>query len=236
MIPPVIASFSLPGGRVINEDTVLSTQTNKRTFALVADGLGGYGGGDAASHAAASAIMDSLTQSSRLSRDILAQAFNRANAAVLACQAEHQGKMMSTMAVIGIEHHRLWIAHLGDTRIYCFQGRQLRSCTHDDSVTQLLVDRGEISRDEMPHHETRNLLTKCLGRMEQPDEKIDHYFWGKHSRVLICSDGFWENFTDEELTHIVTGSPIETALEQLKELTLQRLCEDSDNCSALLIG
>ena len=236
MKKPEVIAFSLPGGRALNEDTVLTWEGGNRTIGIVADGLGGQGEGDLASRIAAETAMETLKAAPRVNGTVLRNAMSRANAAVRTAQSAKGSRMMSTLAMAVWEGHQIWISHLGDTRIYRFRGGRMQSCTRDDSVTQALADSGEISRDEMRTHETRNLLLRCLGGKETADPVPEHYLWWGGSRVLICSDGFWEHFEDAELAEtIFQGSPAE-ALDRLKKMAQGRVRENGDNLSALLIG
>ena len=233
---PELVSFSLTGGREVNEDTVLTFSGDGRIIAVVADGLGGLGGGDVASQAAASAAMNVLKGTDAPPEKALRKAMERANTAVLACQAEKQGKMMSTIAMAVLKGHRAWTATLGDTRVYRFSGGRLQGCSHDDSVPQALADQGEITREEMRGHESRNLLTRCLGRFETPEAEVLHAWRWKSTRLLLCSDGFWEYFPDAELEEEMSRGRADEILERLKSKVLERMKQDGDNCSAVLIG
>ncbi len=231
-----VCGFSLAGGRDVNEDAIRFDRRGGRAVAVAADGLGGEGGGDAASRAAADAALDALMRAPRLDRRALLGAMERANAAVLARQLEAGGGVMTTLTLAAAQGLRLWVAHVGDTRAYRFRGGRLLSCTRDDSVTQSLADSGEITREQMRTHESRNLLLKCLGRLELPDPTIRCFMRLGHDRLLVCTDGLWEKFSDAELCALMAGDSAEAALARLRRAALARVGPDSDNLSAVLLG
>lgn len=231
-----IASFSLKGGRELNEDAVRSGHRGRRYVGVVADGLGGQGGGDVASRIVADAALRAMLDEPRPSPAALRSLMERINASVLAEQINAGCKMMSTLAVAVVDGRRLLLAHLGDTRIYRFRGGRLLYCSHDHSVTQTLADSGEITREEMRTHETRNLLLKCLGMMETPSPVVHRGFWLGSERLLLCSDGFWEKFSDAELCRAMAGPSPEAVLRRLKKAAIARADAESDNITALIIG
>lgn len=231
-----IARFSVQGGREVNEDAMASAHRGRRYVGVVADGLGGQGGGNVASRIVADTLFQQMLDEPRPSPAAVRSVMERANSSVLAEQISAGCKMMSTVAVVVVDGRQLLMAHLGDTRIYRFRGNRLLYCSHDHSVTQSLADSGEITREQMRTHETRNLLLKCLGMMETPNPVIRRGFvWGDE-KLLVCSDGFWEKFSDAELCEAMSGRGAEAILSGLKKTALARAGEDSDNITALLIG
>jgi len=231
-----ICAFSLIGGREVNEDAVCQGRRGRRVVGVVADGLGGQGGGDVASRLAAEETLKILLEAKRLSPAALRDAMERVNSTVLAQQFASGCKMMTTLAVAAVEGRRVLLAHLGDTRVYRFRNGRLIYCSSDHSVTQKLADSGEITRDQMRDHETRNLLLKCLGQMETPAPETRQGWMLGNERLLLCTDGFWEKFSDGELARAMADSSVENILSGLKKTALERADAESDNISALLIG
>lgn len=231
-----IRSFSLAGGREVNEDAVRQGERGRRVVGVAADGLGGEGGGDVASRLAADEALRILLEANRLSPALMRNIMERVNSTVLAQQFSTGIRMMTTLAVAAVEGRRVLLAHLGDTRVYRFRNGRLIYCSSDHSVTQKLVDSGEITREQMRTHETRNLLLKCLGQMETPSPGIRQGWMMGNERLLLCTDGFWEKFSDGELCRAMAGGSVEEILSGLEKTALQRTDAESDNISALLIG
>lgn len=231
-----IAAFSLVGGRDVNEDAVRHAQRGRRCAGVVADGLGGQGGGDVASRLAADAALAALMDAPKLSAALPRRLMEKVNSTVLAQQFESGIQMMTTLAVAAVDGRRVLLAHLGDSRVYRFRNGRMIYCSSDHSVTQKLADSGEITHDGMRFHETRNLLLKCLGQMEPPEPEVRLGFLLGQERLLLCSDGFWEKFSDAELSAAMRGASVEAISESLKKTALDRADAYSDNISALIIG
>ena len=231
-----ICSFSLPGGREVNEDAVRSDRRGNRLVGIVADGLGGQGGGDVASRIVADEALNKLMAAPKLSPAFIREMMERINSSVLAEQFQAGCKMMSTLALAAVQGHRVLLAHLGDTRTYRFRNGRLIYCSKDHSITQTLVDSGDVHRDDMRFHETRNLLLQSLGQMETPDPEIRQGILFGNEKLLLCSDGFWEKFSDRELAKAMTHGSAQSIMDRLKREAVKRSAPDSDNISALLIG
>ena len=130
------AQCSLKGARSCNEDTVLSMEAGNGFFAVVADGLGGHGGGAIASRVAAETLQAGYLADPRVSREGLEALFDRANRAVLEQQTP-QTRMQSTVVALFDDGECLAFAHAGDSRLYHFFDGRLVFQTVDHSVTQM---------------------------------------------------------------------------------------------------
>lgn len=194
------AQCSLKGSRPCNEDTVLSTETPKGFLAVVADGLGGHGGGNIASRVAAETLQAGFLANPRVSREVLQAVFDRANRAVLEQQTP-QTRMQSTVVSLFYDGECLAFAHAGDSRLYHFLDGRLVCQTMDHSVTQMAALAGEISTKEIRFHEDRNRVLRTLGGEEpvRVELKIETYRVSSRDAFLLCTDGFWEYVWEDEM-------------------------------------
>ena len=163
------ATLTQQGGRAYNEDFCGSVELEDQlSYWVVADGLGGHGGGEVASQLAVEAMLNAIAESPQMSTETLALQFNTAQAAVIEGQkSAFKLARMHTTAVGLIIHHdqALW-GHIGDSRLYYFHEGRLQSQTQDHSVPQLLVKAGEIEASEIRFHEDRNRLLRSIGSQE----------------------------------------------------------------------
>lgn len=224
------------GGRQANEDAVLVKETLTRLAAIAADGLGGHGGGKIASRAAVGAVADCFDQGECRTREGMARIFYRAHKAVLSCQTE-ECQMKTTLACLFMENRRAWWAHVGDSRIYHFQGRKLVSRTLDHSVSQLAVAMGRITEGQIRFHVDRNKLLRALGSDSFEPElagpvSLDEDF---HA-FLICTDGFWEYVLEEEMEKVleVSAEPGQW-LEGMKKILARKAPKNDDNYTAAAV-
>jgi len=155
--------------RELNEDSVLCTTFDLRTHLgttsaglfSVADGMGGHNAGEIASHLAtktlhAECIFGLHAKTPIAPLQVLAAAFKKANRKVLdsATEAELKG-MGTTLTAALVIGGDLYVAHVGDSRCYVINQREIMQVTRDHSVVQELVDAGAISPEE-----ARNTLVK----------------------------------------------------------------------------
>ena len=125
---------------------------------LVADGMGGAAAGEVASEMAATGIyrylIDTWQSDQQVSEDRfvhrLREAVELANLEIHNYAREHPEVrgMGTTATVAGIWHDRLYLAQIGDSRGYLVRGGEARQLTRDQSLTQRLVDVGELTEEE----------------------------------------------------------------------------------------
>ena len=126
------------------------------------------------------------------------------------------------------------IASVGDSRAYHISRDGISRVTHDHSLVQTMVDRGEITPEEARYHPQRNLITRALG----PDETVSCDVFSRHmdagTYLLLCTDGLTNMVTDEELySAVMCGGEPEAGLRQLLNLSKSRGAPD--NVTAVLM-
>lgn len=232
-----IQSFSLAGGKSVNEDTVVWERKENRLVGIVADGLGGQGLGDVASMIAAEYSRKLLLEAKDVSDSSIGDLFGFINNEILKAQQSYSTQTMTTIAFVFIEGKNVLLGHLGDTRIYWYQFWRQKYVSVDHSLTQLYVKQGKISKDEMRGHPTRNILLRGLGMKEYSSPELYRGRLFMHDRIFLCSDGLWEMFTNHELSHFMAGGDAKRNFEALQREVEKRIVPDhSDNISALLLS
>jgi len=234
--------------RTQNEDSI---GDNVEIGAIVlADGMGGYKGGEVASAIAINTIMDELSQSiGKLTPGGSDQETGYANESIAVrdaiikandtiyqtAQSQPQYQGMGTTIVMGIFYdNRMTIAHVGDSRMYRFRHDNLEQITSDHSLLQELVDRGFYTEDEAKQSLNKNLVTRALGiePTVAVDLKEDMTLPG--DIYLLCSDGLSDMVEDEDiyLTIKSFGANLEEAAKQLVDQANQN--GGKDNISVIL--
>lgn len=229
--------FSGPGGREYNEDTAYACQLADGLVAIVADGLGSHGGGEIASSVAAAELAKCCQTKPDMQKESIEQYFEQANRAVLdrqtpACQ------MKSTAVLLFCRDNQAAIAHVGDSRGYYFSNGRLAFQTIDHSVSQMAVLRGDITPAQIRFHEDRNRLLRALGGEEAAHAEISLLSSPlcHGDAFLLCSDGFWEYVTEDEMEIDLAKSA--TPDEWLSYLTARigsRINGKNDNLSAIAV-
>lgn len=231
------AKYSSPGGREYNEDCCELFENPGGICAVLADGLGGHGGGQVASQTAVDTVRDRFKSQIEIDRNDLCEWFQAANQAVLGKQT-NSCKMKTTMIVLCVnEENAVW-AHIGDSRLYQFINGKLNFITFDHSVTQMAVISGEITREEMRQHPDRNRLLKALGKEGEIKAELSDIcdVSGNKQQFLLCSDGFWEYVFESEMEQMLQKaiSPAEW-IEDMRQILEARVEGENDNYSAVAI-
>jgi serine/threonine protein phosphatase PrpC len=230
------ASLSHPGGRAANEDAC----GHGDGCWVVADGLGGHGGGEVAARIAVDTLLGEAAQRLLIEPVALTEALLAADAAVLARQQADPrlGQMRTTAVVLASDGRAALWAHVGDSRLYHLRDGRIRFQTLDHSVPQALVRAGEISAAEVRYHEDRNRLLRSLGNGKQlrPTLAEQPLTLVPGDAFLLCTDGFWEYVTEPEMevTLAKSASP-EQWLEKMLALLHGRAPAEQDNYTGMAL-
>jgi len=177
---------------------------------VVADGLGGHRGGQKASKTVVNSILKYFPVVNV--RQKLPEAIRDAHERIKqeAKSVPELTDMKTTCVVLIISGCKAYWSNVGDSRIYIFrkgnQEQKLIVRSKDHSVVQVLLDIGEIEEKEVRGHPDRNRVLKTLGMEEDLDPKVfpdssEAFILEPGDYLLLCTDGFWEYFSDEELYH-----------------------------------
>lgn len=208
-------------------------------MAVVADGMGGLTGGALAAEQvlqSARHVFASSAIAAANVEDMLATAINEAHAGIRLAALTAEQEPHSTAAILILQPGRADWAHCGDSRVYHFRQGQLLSKTWDHSHVMNLVRMGYLTEAQAASHPQKNLLISCLGDEEAP--KID---FGAAAPLLdgdcflLCSDGLWAYFGDDELAAILAEKPVRAAAEALVEGARERAQGRGDNLSLAIL-
>ena len=221
------------GGRTFEEDSLLCT---------VCDGMGGAKSGNVASSLALQIFMQEVTRlrkpgmSQEQAGQMFREAVRLANFTVYdqSRQFEDFEGMGTTLVAAYVDHQMAVIANVGDSRCYLLNREGVRCLTTDHSLVQLMVQRGELSREQAKNYPGKNLITRAIGT--EPGVECDLFYQPvqKGDYLLLCTDGLSNLLDDQEiLFEVVHGVN--------KQLCCQRLlgiCQERgapDNVTSVLI-
>ncbi|MBC7324646.1 MAG: Stp1/IreP family PP2C-type Ser/Thr phosphatase [Moorella sp. (in: Bacteria)] len=221
-----------------NEDYVCACA--ELGFFAVADGMGGHQAGEVASKLALEGLERFLRNYLRSGADygeILVAGVQEANSLVYQMAASCSGcqGMGTTLSGVLVRNCWLYLAHVGDSRIYLFREGKITQLTRDHSVVQEMVRNGGITAEQAKCHPYRHVLTRALG--VEPRVEVDTARLRLHprDRILLCTDGLSGLVDEQELGRVVFGNPdLERAVHLLVELALQR--GGPDNISVILVA
>jgi serine/threonine protein phosphatase PrpC len=201
---------------------------------MVADGIGGYEGGEIASRMA----VDITVEAYRLSPPAwgaakrLHRAVQRANIEIhnRAIAVPELRRMGTTLTAAVVEGGMLSAAHVGDCRLYLARRGRVSQITKDHTVVAERVRMGLMSAARARNHPERSMLNRSLGqelivsvdRLSMPLVQGD--------RVLLCSDGLYNVLEDHELEHLLRPGDAAAACKALIETANAR--GSADNLTA----
>ena len=230
--------LSKAGGREQNEDYCGYLSLDQAACWVLADGLGGHGGGEIASEIAVKTVLDAFQRSPECSTESLLAYMEKAAESLRAQQSEDlRLAQMRTTAVVLVSDFAsaLW-AHMGDSRLYYLRQGGIAFQTRDDSVPQALSNAGKIRPDEIRFHPDRNRLLRALGNNSEAKPSVERRSIALISgdAFLLCSDGFWEYVTETEMEADFARSPVPGEwLARMEQRLLRRALVGHDNYSAL---
>lgn len=205
----VTASISESGPRPVNEDAWGVWHLQSEVAVVVADGLGGMGGGRIASTTAVEAfaqfVQNSQTEISERALHTLAL---RIHAKIQ--ERQRVSRELSTMATTftaGIFLRDILRAvHCGDSRIAVVRGDRVRRLTTDHSEAQRLLDAGKLTRDEYLNYPRKNILESALGI--QGDPRVDDVTFEVRTgdKIFFSTDGMHNSIMLRELQQLAFRS------------------------------
>jgi PPM family protein phosphatase len=232
-----LATLSQTGRRECNEDAFGYWEGGGSLVAVLCDGAGGHGGGQTASRAAVTHVLEAFALHPEISLNALQWLVQGANGAVVAQQVAGTltADMRTTIVVLLLDLHSgaaLW-AHAGDSRLYRWHDARLLGRTRDQSLEERLRDAGLRATAD-----ASGQLTSALGSPEGFDFEVleTPQVLASGDALLLCSDGLWSAFDDVAMARSVAGcSGAQAWLDRLEAGVQQAGRSDQDNYSALAI-
>ena len=225
--------------RVTNQDFVYRSDEpvgNLPNLSIVADGMGGHKAGDYASHYTAETLIESVTEDEEKNPiKIIRKAIEKANERVLekSLSDEELAGMGTTVVVATVIGHYLYVANVGDSRLYLITDK-ITQITKDHSLVEEMVRIGEINREQARNHPDKNIITRAVGIKKEV--KIDFFDMRleKGDLILMCSDGLSNMLEDREIEEIIKkGGELSEIVDELVERANQN--GGKDNIAVILI-
>jgi PPM family protein phosphatase len=216
------------------------------TLLIVADGMGGQGGGDVASRTAVNAVTNHLLNvmpwtnincsppTARTSlRGELSTAVMAGDKTVRAEGAQAgTPRMGTTLTMAFVLWPFVYIAHVGDTRCYLLTSGQLRCLTTDHNLAQKFVE--ESPRPVEPPQQLQHILWNALGAgIDRPVPDVSKVEIGSGGVLLLCSDGVNKHLSDETIQSVLEARE-PCAARAAKLVELANAAGGTDNITAVV--
>jgi len=211
-------------------------------LAILADGMGGMSGGALAAEQVIRTAKQAFDHFSPLTDDVgkmLETIAHDAHTIIKLTSFSSEKNPHSTMVALVItpERSAVW-AHVGDSRLYRFDGPNCIERTVDHSYVEMLVREGKLSREEARNHRLSNVLVSALGSHDREPQvtlrRVDGLKAG--DAFLLCSDGLWHYLSDAELGAAIAMNSPRQASEMLISKARERTTDAAgDNCTLAIV-
>lgn len=219
----LVADLNAP--QVLPSVTVVEHTIGPRgSLFMVADGMGGAAAGEIASSMAAQEIYDHLARVWSHDPDNtpehfalrMREAVEHANAEIHAYASDHPEVrgMGTTLTAAGVHGPNLFLAQVGDSRAYLIRDGMAFQLTKDQSLTQRLVDAGELTEEEAETNARRNIILQALGPDPRVKVVLSVQRLNRGDVLVVCSDGLTGLVRKTEIAAVVAG---DTDLAQVCE-------------------
>lgn len=236
-----IAHYSNPGGRDCNQDYVGFSANESMGCFSIADGAGGYLGGELAARAVVSEVLERFVEAPTARCTDAHWSIDTARQALRRTRHEHPEwpDMNTTVAILMLDTRtaRAAWSHLGDSRIYLFRNGRAHILTHDHSVMQAMLDAG-YARGPLRGRPERNSLYASVGCGEPPSTEVCNgpLAIRDGDAFLLCSDGFWDVLDEATMEDALSGAEQpEHWIARMVDCIEDPAARERDNFSALAI-
>ncbi len=224
-------------------------------LAVLSDGIGGHRAGEVAAEIVVEKISAWVAEATDLNEPLLLlqQAVVNANQSVYEESLKDYGRtgMGATCACVLIKGKQLFIASVGDSRIYLLRNKRLIQLSTDHTWIQEALDAGLIQAQEANGHPNAHVIRRYLGAAQAPDVdlrlKLRPYedeiaqinnqgqILFSQDVIFLCSDGLTDLVSDQEIGSILEHKNLDDALEQLTGLANARGGHDNITMVAIKI-
>ena len=240
------ASYTHIGRRKNNED--FFGNLPELGLFIVADGMGGYDGGEIASQLTTKTIHNffqralgdrevtwpyALDRNMSFPENMVDTAVRLANQEVVFRRIGKLASMGSTVVVLSVRGDRCVIGHVGDSRVYRVRGSETIQLTVDHSLYEYLKASSDREMPPIEEFSHKNVITKAIGTQEKirPDLRIETPQTG--DVFVLCSDGLSGVLAPNEIGDLAQNDNLAVACQTMVEAAYQK--GSKDNITAVLV-
>lgn len=136
--------------------------------------------------------------------------------AILNSRTLWPGTAASTVVALLMHGQQAACLWAGDSRCYLLRNGILYQCTHDHTLRQEKIDRGELTRPEAYRMVKDNIITSAIGA---PASRVDevHFTVKRGDRLLLCSDGLTRSLSATRLRGLLRQGSARACAERIRE-------------------
>lgn len=219
--------------RDLNEDAYL--ERADVGLWVVADGMGGYSAGDVASGLLTSmlGLLEPSEQLGTFVGQITARAEQVNQKLLQEAEARDKSVIGTTLAALVFgEQYGVYI-WAGDSRVYLYRAGELHGLTRDHSTVEEMVDRGELSREDVESHPAANEITRAVGGEEDLELDAEIIELNDGDIFVLCSDGLTKEVADAEIAEVISRHEFVDLARELVDISLAR--DGRDNITVVAV-
>lgn len=235
-----IALNSERGTRETNQDRAAYSENKNGVFMVIADGLGGYVGGELAAQTMVDSLIKSFDEVGESKIDdpsaFIVLSMNYAHS-MINREARAQGfdpaEPRTTCVACLVQNGYAYWGHVGDSRLYLFNDGEMLTRTIDHSTTDHMHQDGVI--DEQIQRLGSGQLFRCVGGSRRPVVTLGpETHLGTGDTILLCTDGVWRAFKERKLAKLARMEEVEDSVYDLLSHARRYFRNDCDNLTALM--
>jgi protein phosphatase len=232
--------------RKINEDSFMCEKLegyDDLYLYIVADGMGGHNAGEVASSMAVQQVAGYIKENIKAIelgdkeiKDLIGNAILYANERVYKTsilQSNYLG-MGTTLSMVIAKNSRIYIGHVGDSRIYLIRDNVILRLTEDHSLVAELIKAGTIKPEEANNHPQKNVITRALGTEYTIESDVSQWDLKNNDIILICTDGLSNAVCEEDMVYTLLNT---SDLNEACEILINKAKESGgfDNITAVVV-
>jgi serine/threonine protein phosphatase PrpC len=237
------SAVSSDPGRVRSENQDRAYADDELGIFLVVDGLGGHAAGEKAAETAVEAVVEELAKPAGDPKERIRRAITAANNRICeeAAANETWRGMACVLTLALISDERVFVGHVGDSRLYLTWNGAIRKLTSDHSPVGEREDAGELNEAEAMAHPRRHEVFRDVGsrpRLADEEDFIEmkEFLFKPDAAILLCSDGLSDLLTSAEILEVMErydGDPEQVARELVEGANL---AGGTDNITAIFVA
>lgn len=192
-----------------------------KSYAIVADGMGGHNKGEIASRMAVDILSECFENAHTCTAEQVTQAIRKANKAIFGkSKTEPECAGMGTTVVAAVwNDKKIVVAHVGDSRCYEIYNGEIRLVTKDHTLVQTLLDEGKISGKEAENYPDKHIITRAVGTDPSESPDVTELAREKDKWLILCSDGLTNHVREDSiLACIENNAEPQTVADRLVDM------------------
>lgn len=208
-----------------NEDSYFAKKySDDVALYIVADGLGGYEGGEIASRLLTlkmsryfeKHLNDNLKDEKFIS-EMLLNSLEKINNEIYKMEKTSQkyNGMGTTVVIVAVIYEKIYFLSVGDSRLYFIDDnmKRIKQVTEDDTYVNTLLKTNAIEQKDVENHPQKHVLTKAIGVFKEVNTKVN-VLNENNGYLLLCTDGLTNMLDNKAILQILNLNKFEYVADE----------------------